>query len=91
MDVNQETSVSLAEQYDIAGDSDDVINDNNAPDENVPAINNELQVRSATFTTTDGQHFEEAGKDTLLIRTIKSSSQTKTVLPLPNPFDVRST
>jgi hypothetical protein len=87
----------LADQYNVAEESDEVINNNNEPDENVPATNNELQVRTATFTTDGGPHVEpdypapsaEEGNDTLFINTIKSSSQNGT-FPLPyNPFDVR--
>ena len=58
-EINQDTSVSLADQYNVAEESDEVINNNNEPDENVPATNNELQVRTATFTTDGGPHVEE--------------------------------
>ena len=50
-DVIQDTSVRLVDQYNAAGESDEVIADNNATDEIVPAPNNELQVRTAMFTT----------------------------------------
>ena len=36
---SQDTSVRLADQFNVAGESNEVIIDNNATDENVPATN----------------------------------------------------
>jgi hypothetical protein len=49
-DNNQDISVQLVDQYNAAGESDEVITDNVATDEIVPAPNNELQVGTTMFT-----------------------------------------
>ena len=86
-DVIQDTSVRLVDQYNAAGVSDEVIADNTATDEIVPAPNNELQVSTAMFTTNNNSSSAETANDTLFINNIKSRSHSSTAEL--DPFDVR--
>ena len=86
-DVIQDTSVRLVDQYNAAGVSDEVIADNTATDEIVPAPNNELQVSTAMFTTNNNSSSAETANDTLFINNIKSRSHSSTANL--DPFDVR--
>jgi hypothetical protein len=86
-DNNQDISVQLVDQYNAAGESDEVIADNVATDEIVPAPNNELLVGTAMFTTNTTSSSTEPANDTLFINNITSRSNgTPAKL---NPFDVR--
>ena len=86
-DNNQDISVRLVDRYDAAGESDEVIADNVATDEIVPAPNNELLVGTAMFTTNTTSSSTEPANDTLFINNITSRSNgTPAKL---NPFDVR--
>ena len=86
-DNNQDISVQLVDQYNAAGESDEVITDNVATDEIVPAPNNELQVGTTMFTTNNTSSSAETANDTLFINTIKSRSHNST--SQLDPFDVR--
>ena len=86
-DNNQDISVQLVDQYNAAGESDEVIADNNATEEIVPAPNNELQVCTAMITTNNNPPSAETANDTLFINNIKSRSHNSTAKL--DPFDVR--
>ena len=74
-DNNQDISVRFVEQYNAAGECDDVIDDAVATDEIVPTPNNELQVGTTMFSTNTASSSIEPANDTLLINTITSSGK----------------
>ena len=86
-DNNQDISVQLVDQYNAAGESDEVIADNVATDEIVPAPNNELLVGTAMFTTNTTSSSTEPANDTLFINKITSSINSSSAKL--SPFDVR--
>ena len=86
-DNNQDISVRMVDQYNAAGESDEVIADNVATDEIVPASNNELQVGTAMFTTNTTSSSTEPANDTLFINNI--TSRSKGTPANLDPFDVR--
>ena len=83
-DNNQDINVRFAEQFNAAGECDDVINNTVVTDEIVPTPNIELQAGTTMFSTNTTSSSMEPADDTLLIKTITSSGTPKL-----NPFDIR--